>query len=711
MSLQGENFGSTGEVWLDGAGGAGATKLDVVNRVGAGWLAARIPSAASGALTVRVSNSTGMSAPIRLNAAQAHHLDALQIVPGGAFRIFGRNLLIAGSSPSVTVDGAAAGVNVSASDEHMLIVTAPNSLAAKSNAIITVDNGNGSGASTLDRPISVVTGNSGDPFNLGVGWAAAFSPLASRTIDAASDSRLSSKAACNGSTDDKAAIQNAVNLAASNGGGVVSLPAGTCRLTGIVFLKSNVVLQGTGKTSTTLKYESDYPIYMERLDLAGVRNLGLVNAGSSRQGPLVKYGSRVFLQNVSMNLGTTYQVFVSDNRNIVITGSDFIQTGSMSQQGPYYFGGTGGLVFTNNTTSWMQGAPQFPEVHDAFFQGNTFTRDGSFQNAAGVVHSFAMDFAHRIAVVGNTFNVKNGPITNHNRNDGETLLTEGGGGQRTENIGTVASATATTISDPANTSAVDAAAIAENYGIAIVGGKGAGQTRRLTAYASGKMTVDRAWDVVPDSSSRYATFVWGLEKALIKGNTLSQNPRGIWLYHTAIRDVDIVGNTISEGGGIFLRSFQKLSDKMFTPHYNIRIAKNRISNTTGNWTSHINAVFVNADAKAFGIAKLGIEIRDNQITANRPNISNPNEDYTGSEGYMNLMKVENYSLYETMSLPRMLGTIFQRNVCTNCDVAVRLGTGAGGSILSGTQLVNSTNLWTNTRTTVSGETATATIVE
>ena len=62
-----------------------------------------------------------------------------------------------------------------------------------------------------------------------------------------------------------------------------------------------------------------------------------------------------------------------------------------------------------------------------------------------------MDFAHRIAVVGNTFDVLGGPIVNKMRNDGESFLTEGGGGRRTESLGTVANATATTLSDPSNT--------------------------------------------------------------------------------------------------------------------------------------------------------------------------------------------------------------------------------------------------------------------
>ena len=158
--------------------------------------------------------------------------------------------------------------------------------------------------------------------------------------------------------------------------------------------------------------------------------------------------------------------------------------------------------------------------------------------------------------------------------------------------------------------------IPENYGVAIVGGKGAGQTRRVVRYAARALTVDRPWDSVPDNTSRYATFVWGLERSLIKNNRLSQNPRGIWLYNTSVRDVDIVGNTVTEGGGIYLRSFQSLKDKLFTPIYGVRIAHNTISNATREWTSYIHVAFVRADVADFGLATIGVDVNNNMVRGN-----------------------------------------------------------------------------------------------
>ena len=688
VTLQGENFGSAPSVYFDGAAG---TPLTIVNQIGTGWLAVQIPASAPAALVLRIGNGTGVSAQVALNAARPLHLDTLQLTPGGAFRVFGRNLLLAGSSPKLTVGGVSATIDLAHSDEYMLTATAPATLTASTAAAIVVDNGNGTGPATLDRSVQTLASGSGDPYGLGVGWAAAYTPLTKTTVNAATDSRLAQRTTCDGSTDDAPAIQAAIDLAAGNGGGTVVLPAGSCRLVGRMSLRSNVVVQGAGKTATVLTYDADYPFLAAGIDLAGVRNLTLVNSGASGEGPQLKDSTRVVLQNLRIVLNTSRQMYLSGNHQFAFQGSDIVQTSGISDQGPYTLQDSAGLLFENNTTQWATGAPTFGRIHDAYVHANHFTRDGRAQNLGSTVHALTLDFAYRVAVLGNTFDVAYGPITNKTRNDGETILTEGGGAARTENLGNVAGADATSISDPANTINVDpfgTGTIPEDYGVVIVGGKGAGQTRRVTAYSQPKITVDRAWDVIPDSTSRYATFVYGLEKALIKDNVLSQNPRGVWLYHTAIREVDVIGNSISEGGGIYLRSYQNLATKSFMPIYNVLIARNTIVNTTQQWGSYINSVFVNADAQSFGIATLGVEMRSNQMTTNQPNLNSAYEEYAGTEGYMNMMRLESGNPYVSSTMPRLLGTILANNACTHCAVGVRVGTGAGGTTILGSKWVD-----------------------
>ncbi len=125
----GANFDGTSQVWLAGKyQDRRPNTLPITNRAGATWLAVQVPSSASGAITLWVTNSHGTSNSGSLNAAIPWHLDSLQLVPGGAFKIFGKNLLVTGYTPVVTVDGQAASVNVSQSQENMLVMSAPSTL-------------------------------------------------------------------------------------------------------------------------------------------------------------------------------------------------------------------------------------------------------------------------------------------------------------------------------------------------------------------------------------------------------------------------------------------------------------------------------------------------------------------------------------------------------------------------------------------------------
>lgn len=673
--LQGVNFDATSQVWLETAGAKAGTQLSLINHLGTTWLAVQIPQTWSGAMLLWVSNSSGTSSIVKLNAAIPFNLDAFQLVPGGAFRVLGRNLIMPGYTPSITVEGQPATINMNASTQNMLVATAPKTLSPTSASVILVDNGNGTGAATLDRVITVVAG-SGDPFSLGVGWGAGFT-FAGKVTTVSTP--------CNGTADDSGNIQNAINLAAK-AGGVVQLPPGRCVLANTVTMQSNVVLQGAGKTATILNYKSNYPIWSQGADLVGIRNFTLVNANSTVEGLLWKQNTRSFFQNVSIEEGVSHQLYLTGNQNFVVTQTNFAQAGSVGEQNPYLFNDCAGFVFSNNTSVAVDGSPTFESVHDALILNNHFTRNAVNQYEAVIIttHQFVMDFAYRVSIIGNTLDVTNGPITNTNRNDGETLLTEGGGGNRTENSGTVASAASNTISDPQNTINVNpfGTGLPENYGVAIVSGTGAGQTREVIGYANGTMQVDHNWDLIPDSTSHYATFVWGLEKTLIEGNTLTGNPRGIWLYQTAARDVDISGNTIVNGGGIYLRTFEEQSVKQFDPMYNVRIASNSISNSDGTWMSYINAVFVNEDQANFGTADTGIEIRNNNLTANNPNVTSNTEDYADREGFMNVMRSQ-ASAGQLTGIPMLVGTILQADQCLNCSTAFVIGTGDYGTVLIG----------------------------
>lgn len=678
VPIQGANFGGTTAFAVSGSGSPVA--LPVVQRVGTTWLSVQLPATLPSPLSIYLQNSHGASIALPLNNAVPKHLDTTQVVPGGLFHIVGLNLMRSGSTPSVTVGGWPASVDTSTSNASMLTVTTPASLAPGRVAEIQVSNGNGGTPTKFANKVTVTAG-AGDPLALGVGWGAGFT-FANHVVTA--------HPTCNGVTDDSWAIESAVIQASQDGGGVVQLPPGICRIKSTVNLASRVVLKGMGQNSTTLRYEGNYPIYAYGFDLVGMQDLTLRNAGPVQEGAIWQHNTRSFIRRVTLAMGVSRQWYMTFNSDFLVEENTITQTGSYNQQNPYLFNYAAGLLFTHNHTTNAAGSPTFQFLRDSLIAGNEFTRDAGTQNENPVVahHGFVADFSLRTSLIGNTFDVINGPVLNTLRNDGETILVEGGGGNRTENLGTVKSATATTLTDRTNAINVDpfgAGSIPESYAVAIVAGTGAGQRRRVTGYANGTLTIDRPWDVVPDATSRYSTFVWALKDAVLFGNVLKDNPRGIWLYQCSVEGVVVAGNTITEGGGIFLRSYQNFGLKIMTVQDDVLIRGNTISNSTRRWLSYIDVAAVSSDPQPFGTAATNIEIRRNTLTANNPNLTSTLEDHAGQEGYTALLYVEPAGGQTSAAIPSVLGTMIQGNTCQNCAHAYTIGTGDYGTAVIGNQ--------------------------
>ena len=137
-----------------------------------------------------------------------------------------------------------------------------------------------------------------------------------------------------------------------------------------------------------------------------------------------------------------------------------------------------------------------------------------------------------------------------------------------------------------------------------------------------------------------------------------------------------------------MRSAQCIKEKSFLPIYGVRIQNNAISNESREWPSYINVAFVRRDAADFGIGTIGVEIRNNIIRANRPNLVLISEESGGAEGFISMMRVEGE--YENRSnQTRLLGTIFQNNTCMNCDIGFKVRDGARGTVQDGNLSITS----------------------
>jgi polygalacturonase len=120
-----------------------------------------------------------------------------------------------------------------------------------------------------------------------------------------------------GSNDDFAAIQNAINAAGRRGGGIVALPAGTFMINGHLVLKNNVKLTGAGP-ATIIKAGPDfmaaqgpgggYPI----ISTAGASDTTISNLTADQSGNMLD-------GNVATRL-SSYVVESRNSHNVVIDG-------------------------------------------------------------------------------------------------------------------------------------------------------------------------------------------------------------------------------------------------------------------------------------------------------------------------------------------------------------------------------------------------------
>lgn len=128
-----------------------------------------------------------------------------------------------------------------------------------------------------------------------------------------------SGAVANITTDNTRVIQGAINAAASAGGGVVALPAGTFLINGHLILRNNVKITGVGPTTVlkagprfqdTTGPDRGYPI----VTTAGASNVTIANLTADQSGNVLNGnadpGGRL----------TTYLVDVRNSHNVVVDG-------------------------------------------------------------------------------------------------------------------------------------------------------------------------------------------------------------------------------------------------------------------------------------------------------------------------------------------------------------------------------------------------------
>ncbi|WP_221622055.1 glycoside hydrolase family 55 protein, partial [Larkinella knui] len=573
MSLQGR-FGATAKAYFLKGTATTPTALPIQVQ-SANHLIVQIPPQTGLDLYQLWVEEQGQRSPsVFVNQAQGHHFDSPEGSVGGSLRIFGRNLQLPGATPrvrlmatgSTTVHEAV--IDQEQSDPYQLRMNLPTTLQPGQVYSVLVSNGLGgtAGETRMELPLTATVSGT-DYFQLGVGWAAKLD-FYRNVYNVKTDPRLTLKATGDGVANDQPALQQAIDRATADGGGIVYLPAGTYKLLNSSFeylrMRNRVVVQGAGKDQTLIKfgYEPqtshlglDWPVGTRQAGLADLSLLNIDATASSLLNSSRGQGTEIFLQRVRFDLNRGDWLWLANSDKLVIANTDLSQgvDAQFNYHGPLQLNGCSNFVVRDNTFTYAVDGLSLNETHEGVFEHNRVLRDGSARYPTTTVHHvLIMNFARNVAVLNNDFKVINGPA--QNSNDGETIISEGGGPDRIdEETGTVSGATATSLQDQSK----NWSRFRRQPVVALVSGKGMGQWRRIVSGSGTTLQVDRPWEVLPDAGSHYAIFNWSAFNWVVQGNRMEGNRRGITFYHSALTQVAVVNNTLLNSGSIDLTPVQQ----------------------------------------------------------------------------------------------------------------------------------------------------------
>lgn len=723
IALQGSDYSVSPAVLIATVNTSGITSSQTslaVQTQSPTTLAAKIPTTyATGLYKVWVQDGTGDTSDFAfMNRARITSFEFAEVDPSRQFRIFGRNLVVPGGTPSVRFVDNATSANLTATilsggNPYIATIQAPASLTSGHTYTVYYRNGLGGSIGEVAAPVSIVARAGGsDPFSLGVPWGADFGSLSANVYNVKTDTRLSTLAAGDGSADDTSSIQSAINLAASSGGGVVYLPSGTYRVAtfggtggGVgLTMKSNVVLAGDGQGLTFIDFQAPSTVsdhtgiitYNSGSSVSGLLNLTIQNSTQNTQ------TAKIYPM---INAASASKFFM---RNVTVDGRNWVRGGirlsspstaphklitnctikNMRIDGPSFF--TKDYGSASNTSQYIAIRNcTFPNINEGsslggkniIFENNTFTYDGDNYHYLVNTLGQTMPAGGRnrinlsgpdIVVLNNTFNHIGAPYVNNN--DGENLLAEDPGNNGSPTVlGTATSGDSTSLTD---TTRAWTANQFIGYQVALLDGTGKGQVRNVSGNTANSLTVSPAWTVPPSSTSRYAVNRLNVPRLLIKGNTMQDKDSIASLFEGAY-DIAIVENTALNSRSLFVRG--ESGNTYANPVINALVADNTI---TAVDESAPSAVVVNAAYPIntrFVTNIFNVELRRNTVSAK------------STEAYQATNTQTTYGLWHPAGNTAPLGLeqiLFDRNSAKDCLTAFGWTPGVTGLTISNFSATN-----------------------
>ena len=328
----------------------------------------------------------------------------------------------------------------------------------------------------------------------------------------------------NGTTDDTAAIQKALQ-AAQGRRGTLAFPAGTYLISKGLEPGSNVRWLGAGMDKTILKCSKSFPPGEPILG-GGAKNLEIkdlaleANAEPKRanSGINIRGATDIHFVNVRVMNHQAAGFDIQGDRWVFFQGCDIIGGD------PSFMGGASqvfldgctfeGMYDTNSlVASWAGTCISMTNCTGKDYDNTTTTGWGSGRFFVCMSHWGA----NRYQYFGGNASVDLCVRDRGDQNSGEQFLWELG----TSWQGAPTGGTPTTVGFSGDLKKVRVGDEA-----AIVKGKGLGQNRRITAVANGTVTVQPAWNVPPDASSLIVTGGFA-DRIVFYKNSIDGKPRGM----------------------------------------------------------------------------------------------------------------------------------------------------------------------------------------
>lgn len=646
-----------------------------------------------GPFSVFVTKSGLAARPVYLNLPRPQWLSQPAAWAGQEVRLIGYNLQAAefGAKAATAVrlvpaKGKPVAMKVADPNPFALKLTVPQT--APGDYRIEVSNNGGANWVAVPEALRIVPVGK-DPLGLGVAWANDFHWERQFAVRAP-------RADC---ADDTPVIQAVIDQAKTAGGGVVFLPTGEYRVNSLQ-VPSGIVLQGEGPQKTILNYigTGSAPINSAGdgtvEGLQGVARLGIkVEPGRTLPDCFIIQGQQWGAAAGDASLRTATRLFCHE----VAVDYDLktpIESGHRGL-GPITIGREHCLIDHCSFRGYY--APphrtllnKYVWLHDNFME---FSNGTVVTTAANAVLEKNHLIGHRENVPDEAHNpsdihglfardhlyAADNLIEGMGVHEGEAICVEPPGAFATFGKVLAAEGTRMTLESavPYDWGKLQLGhGLSSDWHIVIVGGRGLGQYRRLTATKDNQVSVDRDWDILPDQSSLFSIILPN-DHVIMYHNTARDCTKGFWFYGNVI-DAVAADNVSDNAEGVFSNAYHT-PDGTYSMIYFIRNVRNKVSGVSPR-THHAGVGFSTSRTSLFtpyGVHSLGMEIRDNDITGV------PSEKpFAGSEcplisGLFGVF----YSGYEGSPACDRVGTIFENNRLKDLNVGITVGRDNCGTVL------------------------------